>query len=29
MISSISGTMATTEACDFALSSTMPPSAMW
>ena len=29
MISSISGTTAKTEACDFALSSAMPPSAIW
>ena len=28
MISSIAGTTATTEACDFALSSTVPPTAM-
>ena len=28
MISSITGTTAMTEACDFALSSTVPPTAM-
>ena len=29
MMSSIAGTTAITEACDFALSSTVPPTAIW